>query len=168
LAAVASLRMALATGACYSGGPESAGNASGEGPSAVDDASIGNAPDAEIGIVATDASYDVSVPLQVKGILDQTCSGGAEQSCHAHGAGNLALSYNQDFASIIDVTSSEMPDVLRIAPYDPEGSYLYRKLVCDDAGITGLCMPYSTVPTDPQMIALFLEWIEAGAPLPSP
>ena len=165
---LASLLTSLLVGACYTGGPDGPTEISpGEELSATADASAGSTPDAQIGILAIDATYDVSVSLQVKGILDQTCAGSAEQSCHARGVENLALSYLQDFASIIDVPSTEMPDVMRVLPFDPDNSYLYRKLVCD-GGITGLCMPYSTVPTDPQMIALFLEWIEAGAPLPTP
>lgn len=110
------------------------------------------------------AASDSSVAENVKVILDTTCAGGKESTCHANSLGSLELSLAADFSSIIDVRSSEMPDVFRVTPFDPNGSYLFRKLVCD-GGILGSCMPASISHADPAMVSLFLNWIEAGAPI---
>lgn len=163
VAALELLVMSMALWGCYSG---AAVNGLGAKHAGGDDATVDYGFDAGLTILETDAYFDVSVPLQVKAILDQTCAGGPESVCHSHNTGNMNISsVSGDFSSIIDIPSYEMPDVLRVAPFDPDHSYVYMKLVCD-GGIVGLCMPRSTSPGDPTTIELFREWIEAGAELP--
>jgi hypothetical protein len=165
LTALQLLVMSMALGACYSG---AAFNRLGADNAGGDNETVVYGSDGGLTILETDAYFDVSVPLQVKAILDQTCAGGPESVCHSHGTGNMYISsVSGDFASIINIPSYEMPDVLRVAPFDPDHSYVYTKLVCD-GGIVGLCMPRSTSPADPTTIELFREWIEGGAQLPSP
>lgn len=67
-----------------------------------------------------------------------------------------------EFQQMVGVVSSEMPPMLRVAPGDPDHSYVYKKLACE-GGITGACMPRDTGP-NPTLARVFREWIEAGAP----
>jgi hypothetical protein len=64
----------------------------------------------------------------------------------------------------VNVRSSERPDMFRVHPYDPLGSYLYLK-VLGDGGIDGGRMPLGES-ADPRTPPLIESWIEAGAPAP--
>jgi hypothetical protein len=104
---------------------------------------------------------DAGVPGEIRSTLALTCAyGGVELSCHGVGAGGLTLGTANDFAQIIDVPSTERPELVRVAPGRPAESYLFLKLV-GDGGIEGGPMPGGA--TDPRLIALFGAWIEAGA-----
>lgn len=63
-------------------------------------------------------------------------------------------------ASTIGVPSQEMPDLLRIKRGDPEGSYLYRKLLGRD--ISGDVMPPGQ-PLCGARVEAIAAWIRAGA-----
>jgi hypothetical protein len=73
----------------------------------------------------------------------------------------MTLGTADDFAQIVNVPSTERPELVRVAPGRPGDSYLFLKLV-GDGGIDGAPMPGGT--SDPRMVALFGAWIEAGAP----
>jgi hypothetical protein len=109
----------------------------------------------------SDASIDAPLAVQVKGKIDQICAN--VDGCHGAGAGMMGLALGVEFTPMIDVVSYEMPPMLRVAPGDPEHSYVYKKLACE-GGIEGGCMPLSTG-FDPKLAALFYDWIEAGAPV---
>ncbi|MDP9194925.1 MAG: hypothetical protein M3P06_24790 [Acidobacteriota bacterium] len=74
----------------------------------------------------------------------------------------MVLTAGRSYASIVGVASVEMPSVLRVAPNDPSGSYLYRKIV--GSGITGDRMPLNQPPLSEQQTALVRDWIRRGAP----
>jgi hypothetical protein len=58
--------------------------------------------------------------------------------------------------------SHQMPSLLRVAPGDPTGSYLYRKVV--GSGITGDRMPQGGPYLNDAQIKLIRDWIRRGAP----
>ena len=70
-----------------------------------------------------------------------------------------AVAYN----NLVNVASREKPGLLRVAPGDPDNSYLIHK-VEGRPGIVGLRMPFSGPPflTDGQILVI-KRWIEMGA-----
>jgi hypothetical protein len=69
---------------------------------------------------------------------------------------------DRNATSLIDVPSTQRPELPRVAPGDPWRSYLFLK-VLGDGGIDGAPMPPSSAP-DPRIPAVVYAWIEAGAP----
>ena len=112
------------------------------------------------GFCTGDAGFDGPVLLEVKDRIDRICS--SSDGCHGSGAGGMSLSASNEFGAMINVQSSEMPALLRVAPGDPENSYVYRKLACE-GGIVESCMPLGFT-FEPDIPRIFHEWIEAGAP----
>ena len=81
--------------------------------------------------------------------------------CHLNGgkSGDLDLSA---YDNIVNVPSSERPELFRIVPYDLDNSYLYMK-VTGAEGIVGSRMPLGGQLRGDQL-NLLRDWIEAGAP----
>lgn len=90
-----------------------------------------------------------------------TCAGdGRESLCHGAAAGGFTLNLAPRAAGgdTIGVPSTEVPALMRVAPGDPEGSYLLKK-VEGSAGIVGNRMGTG----DPAEGALVRRWIASGA-----
>jgi hypothetical protein len=89
--------------------------------------------------------------------------------CHI-GAGapqGLQLDATHSYALLVGVASAEQPNVLRVAPGDPDSSYIIRKLQ-DTPGISGVQMPADGPPYLPQStIDVIRQWITNGAPKPA-
>ncbi|MGQ0732536.1 MAG: hypothetical protein ACT4QD_02645 [Acidobacteriota bacterium] len=89
-------------------------------------------------------------------------------SCHnaaqARFSGNLNLEANVAYAALVGVPSTQRPVLFRIAPGDPDGSYLIHK-VTGAPGIFGDRMPRTNGPflTEGQVLIL-RRWIQIGAP----
>ena len=66
------------------------------------------------------------------------------------------------YSQTVNHPSSEMPQLLRVAPGDPANSYLYRKIT--GAGITGDRMPQGGPYLTDAKIKLVRDWIRRGAP----
>jgi hypothetical protein len=62
----------------------------------------------------------------------------------------------------VNVASAEQPSVLRVAPNNPDGSYVVRKLE-GASGITGARMPLGGPFLDQATINQVRSWISAGA-----
>jgi hypothetical protein len=90
----------------------------------------------------------------------QDCTGA--EACHALGSGGLTIARGNELVNLVNVRSTERPDLFRVAPGDPAQSYLYLKLA-QDGGFSGAPMPASGA-FDPRRPALAWAWIEAGAP----
>ena len=89
-------------------------------------------------------------------------------TCHRPGgigffAVGLDLTSGGAYNALVGVPSRQRPDVARVAPGDPDDSYLIHKLE-KRAGIVGLQMPLNGPPylTDGQ-IRIIKRWIETGA-----
>ncbi len=86
--------------------------------------------------------------------------------CHTGGGAPEGLrldSEQSSYDSLVNQPSGQQPSVLRVAPGDPEGSYLLRKLEGAD-GIDGGQMPLGMSPLSATRIAQVRDWIENGAP----
>jgi hypothetical protein len=90
-------------------------------------------------------------------------------TCH-QGAGaprGLQLDATHSYAALVSMPSSEQPAVLRVAPGDPDSSYLIRKLT-NTGGISGVQMPANGPPYLPQStIDVIRQWITNGAQKPA-
>jgi hypothetical protein len=103
-------------------------------------------------------------------IFDSTDSSGRLACTNCHNARGRAFTAGLDltagvsYASLVGVASTERPSVLRVAPGDPNNSYMVHKLE-GGPNIVGERMPRGTGPylTDGQMVVI-RRWIETGAP----
>jgi hypothetical protein len=94
-------------------------------------------------------------------IFTPTC---AQAGCHdlIGQQSQLVLSAGRGYVNTVNVTSVEMPQLMRVAPGDPANSYLYRKIT--GTGITGERMPLQQPPLSDAQIKLVRDWIRRGAP----
>jgi hypothetical protein len=106
-----------------------------------------------------DASLGRRMQLRLPG-CNQT------EDCHAGSNGGLFFVPGNETKFLIDVASTERPELLRVRRGDPMNSYLYLK-VRGDGGIEGGRMPLGMA-IDPRLAPLVFSWIEAGAPYPAP
>ena len=89
-------------------------------------------------------------------------------TCHTDSRSTFTAGLNLDhavaYAQLVNVASRERPDVLRVAPGNPDASYLIHK-VEGQPGIIGRQMPFNGPPflTGGQ-IAIMRRWIQIGAP----
>jgi hypothetical protein len=86
---------------------------------------------------------------------------GACMGCHyGQPAG---LGFVDAYDSLVNVPSTQAPGMVRVAPGDPDNSYLWRKLEGTHTGVgSGDRMPQGgTLSADGR--ALVLAWIEGGA-----
>lgn len=74
----------------------------------------------------------------------------------------MILTQGRAYDMIVNRPSVEMPSLARVAPNDPESSYLYRKIT--GAGITGGRMPLNRPPLSDEQMQLVRNWIRRGAP----
>ena len=79
-------------------------------------------------------------------------------------AAGLNLEASVAYANLVGVASTQRPELRRVAPGDPQTSYLIDKLE-GRAGIVGQRMPRTAGPflTEGQMLVI-RRWIEIGAP----
>jgi hypothetical protein len=73
---------------------------------------------------------------------------------------NLAATHA--YADTVNVVSSEVPTLLRVAPGNPADSYLHRKIT-NAPGIVGSPMPIGGYPMAAQQIEIITTWIAQGA-----
>jgi hypothetical protein len=78
--------------------------------------------------------------------------------------GGLILLHDVAYDQLVNVSSTQRPGVLRVAPGNPDGSYLIQKLE-GHGSIVGLRMPRSGPPyLTAGQITIIRRWIELGAP----
>jgi len=94
-------------------------------------------------------------------VFDRHC---ATAGCHSgyFPESRLNLERGVSWKNLVGVRSVEDPGLLRVAPGNPDRSYLVRKLV--GAGISGERMPNGRTPLSGGEIAAIRQWIERGAP----
>jgi hypothetical protein len=95
-------------------------------------------------------------------VFTPRCSG-----CHSGAGATLPGAMNltnagASFAALVGVASVEMPSLLRVAPNDPDNSYLIRKLE-GGPNIGGARMPLVGPPLDQPTIDAIRLWITNGA-----
>jgi len=108
--------------------------------------------------------------IQTK-IIDSTCS---TPSCHGDGSasGSLDLSDGASYASMVGVPpandAARAAGLLRVAPGDPDHSYVLLKLQGTLAAGEGARMPLIGPPLPASTIDTIRRWIAAGAPETAP
>jgi hypothetical protein len=94
----------------------------------------------------------------------------ATLSCHgASNAGGMTLVAGAAYANLVGISSSnpaaQAAGLLRVAPGDPDRSFLLRKLEGRLGPDEGAQMPRVGSELPPTLIDLVRRWIAAGAPL---
>ena len=116
---------------------------------------VPNPPDPQ---TAIPKSYDDIVTM----IIDPLCA----QQCHRGGAAPKGLSLEplRVIDALVGIPSVEVPELMRVAPGQPNDSYLIVKVSSFDPRRIGSRMPRNGPPflTQPQISAL-KRWITAGA-----
>jgi len=77
--------------------------------------------------------------------------------------GSMDLRTGKSFASLVNVASQEQPNLLRVKPGEPDGSYLVHKLE-GTPGISGERMPFGGPYLDQATTDQVRSWIASGAP----
>ncbi len=87
----------------------------------------------------------------------------ATSGCH-QGAGapqGLRLDETNSYGLLVNVASSEVPSIMRVAPNDPDNSYLVQKL--EGTASVGSQMPLGGAPLEQATIDVIRQWISDGA-----
>lgn len=89
----------------------------------------------------------------------------AVSGCHrgANAPHGLDLSAGNAYGNLVNVESRGVPELLRVEPGNPGGSYLVMK-VEGAPGIVGARMPLGRPRLSDTQIQLIRAWIEEGAP----
>lgn len=89
----------------------------------------------------------------------------ALSGCHGNGSASAGMNLDPGnaYGNIVDVPSSERPELDRVEPGDPDASYMYLK-VTGDPSISGGRMPLGRDPLSQELVDLLRGWIEVGAP----
>jgi hypothetical protein len=84
-------------------------------------------------------------------------------TCHAGGSAPLGLRLDEGaaYAMLVNAASVEVPELLRVAPGNPDASYLIQKL--EGTATVGERMPLNGPPLPPETIAVIRQWIADGA-----
>lgn len=87
--------------------------------------------------------------------------------CHSGAAAPLGLRLDSaaSYAMLVNVPSVEAPALLRVAPGDPDGSYLVHKL--EGRATVGARMPLDAPPLPDATIQIIRQWITDGAAAPT-
>ena len=75
----------------------------------------------------------------------------------------MALDPDHSYQNIVGIRSNEQPDLFRVAPGDPNGSYIIHKLE-GGPNIVGGQMPLNRTPLSQETINSIRLWIAQGAP----
>ena len=106
-----------------------------------------------------------------KKILDASC---ATPTCHGAAAvsGGLNLAAGASYGNLVGVLaanpSAQAGGVLRVAPGNPDSSFLLQKLLGTITPAEGVKMPLVGQPLSPAELDLIRRWIAAGAPETAP
>jgi mono/diheme cytochrome c family protein len=112
----------------------------------------------QIGTIAAAAPTLTQVQADIFTPICSVCHTGIGASL----PGSQNLSAGHSYASLVNVSSLEVPSLKRIAPGDPDNSYLVLKIQ-GSPGIVGVQMPASGGPLSDAQIAEVRAWIAAGA-----
>lgn len=104
------------------------------------------------------APFDATFAAIQTNVFDISCI-----ACHAGAEPPAQLSLESDlsYSSLVGVSSTEVPAVLRVAAGDPDNSYLIQKM--EGTAAVGSQMPLGGVPLSTEVIAVVRAWISAGA-----
>ena len=113
------------------------------------------------------STFTVTTPAQVitltllkTQIFTPTC---ASSGCHggASPQQGMNLSASQIFSNIVNVSSAEVPSLMRVKPGDPDNSYLVQKV--EGTASVGSRMPFGQPALTVAEIDMIRQWISDGA-----
>ena len=83
--------------------------------------------------------------------------------CHAGGSApqGLRLDASNSYGLLVGVSSNEVPSLKRVAPGNPDDSYIIQKI--EGHAAVGARMPYGGPYLDAATIAVIRQWIADGA-----
>jgi hypothetical protein len=138
------LALALLTFGCKAGG----GNAATQTPG--DASKTGADPSAPAAVMFA---------KDVQPLLTRSC---ALSSCHgAAKSAGMQLTAGMAYGNIVNVKSTEVPQLMRVKPSKPDSSYAVMKL--EGRQTVGAQMPLTGGPLPAAEIQAFRDWIKAGA-----
>lgn len=124
--------------------------------------SLGVVLSAPSGAAMASTDAEVSFKKDLVPLLKRRCA-----ACHITGnePGKMALVPKRAYEFIVDVDSVEVAGMKRVAPGDPEASYLFHKIAGThlDVGGSGVRMPFHQGPLPEKDIEAFKLWIQQGA-----
>ncbi len=85
--------------------------------------------------------------------------------CHTNVGRNPAAGLNlaaDPYAALVNVPARNKPGAIHVVPGDPDGSYLYQKLI-GAPGIAGLRMPLAPPYLTEGQLLIVRRWIQNGA-----
>ena len=85
--------------------------------------------------------------------------------CHTNVGRNPAAGLNlavDPYAALVNVPSRNKPGAVHVVPGDPDGSYMYQKMI-GAPGIAGLRMPIVAPYLTDGQIVIVRRWIQNGA-----
>lgn len=84
--------------------------------------------------------------------------------CHSGAAAPLGLRLDEgaSYAMLVNTPSAEVPALVRVAPNNPDASYLIQKI--EGTAAVGGRMPLNLPPLPADTIAVIRQWIANGAP----
>ncbi len=87
----------------------------------------------------------------------------AFSGCHSGSFAPFGLAMDADvaYSNLVNVMSGQQADVVRVAPGDPDNSYLIQKL--EGTATIGLQMPRGATPLPAETIQIIRDWIANGA-----
>ena len=117
-----------------------------------------------------EAQFTITTPVVIGPTLDQIQAAVFRPSCATAGCHTFAVqtvsldlsTAGTSLLALVGVPSQQQPAVLRVAPMDPDNSYLIRKLE-GAAGISGAQMPLGRPALDQAVIDEIRQWIMDGA-----
>lgn len=123
-------------------------------------------PEVDAGVGSVDAGSALPFSRLVTTIFVPNC---ADSSCHG---GNpppfapMSLDATAAYATLVNRPSSQVPSMLRVAPGDPDESYLMKKLLGTARSVGGVdsTMPLLRPPLSAEQLELIRSWIARGAP----
>jgi hypothetical protein len=85
-------------------------------------------------------------------------------TCHSGSAAPLGFRLEADvaYSMLVNAPSVEVPSLMRVAPGNPDASYLVQKL--EGTAQAGARMPLNGQPLPAEVIAVIRQWIVDGAP----
>ena len=109
--------------------------------------------------VATPSAGPTLADIQAA-VFTPTC---ATAGCHtgASPPQGLRLDDGFSFANLVGVASNEVPSIMRVAPNDPDNSYLVQKI--EGTASVGSRMPLGGAALDQELIDDIRQWIQDGA-----
>lgn len=113
-----------------------------------------------------EATFTVTTPVAVTfddiqaNVFTPSC---ATAGCHRGAAPpqGLNLEAGMAFSNLVDVPSTQVPNLDRVEPGDPDNSYLIQKL--EGSAALGAQMPFGGTPLDQAVIDDIRQWISDGA-----